>query len=70
MGLWCNCNPRREAEAKAAKWDAFMERSGGLSGLVRLFEGSCEVCPAFDYCEGCADIETCYLTRAEWLLGV
>ena len=65
---WCSCNPLRDAQAKADKWDAFMERLGGVDKLEDLFDNSCEVCPAIDVCPGNCDPETCNHIRARWLV--
>lgn len=63
---WCSCNPLREAQAKAAKWDALMERMGGVDGLVRLMDDDCDACAAISACNGFSG--TCQRTRAAWLL--
>jgi hypothetical protein len=69
MVLWCNCDKRREAEEKAAKYDALIGRIGGADGLALLLEGDCETCPAYAACPGCVMWEDCARNRAKWLLG-
>lgn len=68
MSDWCSCDPLRKAEAKAAKYDALMERMGGLSRLIALLEGDCDKCAAIVCCN--ENSGTCERTRALWLLGV
>ena len=63
MTEWCTCNKLKEAEEKAAKWDALVSRTAEmLSEIVAkvcpMMEECDRSCPVWRLCQQCGeDIE-------------
>ena len=66
MTEWCRCNRLKEAEEKAAKWDALVSRTAEM-----LSEIVANVCPMIEECDNSCPVwrwcQKSSVETIEWL---